>query len=197
METNAKELIALMLSKGLTTGDIQLLRPDLYNAVRVEELLATEEVTLYLAAIETEQVIEYLKLTTPVKAKGTGHQGPKTPMKCVLCGKDSHRVSWQTVKVNGVDHWHGTLSEPCSKFEGLKFRVPYGTKIEPWSKFPVSRGQVNGRWKSEPESDEELSKGEDSKPDIPTEEDYEKVLDYDCTKDDEDDDGSSVPVETK
>ena len=121
---------------------------DLDKEIRIIDLLDKDNVKLYLELIETPEVVEYLELTkpaTPVK----GHIGPKNPMPCLLCSKNSHPIKWQRALVNGVDHWFGTLSEACSKYEGLKFSIQVGSKPTDYTGLPISTGQINGRSKSE------------------------------------------------
>jgi len=122
---------------------------DFDKEIKILNLLNEDNVKLYLELIETLEVKEYLELTKPPTLVKSGHIGPKSPMPCLLCSGNSHPIKWQRALVNGVDHWFGTLSEACSKYEGLKFQVKVGSKPTDYSGLPVSTGQINGRSKSE------------------------------------------------
>jgi hypothetical protein len=163
------KVLELLKSKGITTQELLAADPtsEYAKALRVEELKETEEVTLYLASLETEQVKEYLSLVKPEKVKGSGHGGPKSPMPCPLCDKDSHRVTWAQAKINGVMTHVGTLSEKCEKYPDMKVRIEFG-KTSEVTGLPLSGGQIAGRLKEETKlgwkSEDELSKSETSEP---------------------------------
>lgn len=160
-----KVIMDLMSSKGLTFEDMKLIRPELAKEIRVAELESTEEVTLYLQALETEQVKEYLTLTAAEVKKGKGHGGKKSPMDCLLCGKPTHRMTWAHARIDGVQTHIGTLSEKCEKFDYTKVRIPFGT-TDTIMDVPLSEGQLAGRLKEEKrlgfKSEEELSTEESS-----------------------------------
>ena|SRR3972149_8356661 len=120
---------------------------DLDKEIRIVDLLDKDNVKLYLELIETPEVVEYLELTKTTPTKG--HVGPKSPMPCRLCGQDSHSTSWSIVKINGLNHWVGTMKETCPKFEGQRFQIPMESGKDIYNLLPLSVGQENGRSKIE------------------------------------------------
>ena len=120
---------------------------DLDKEIRIVDLLDNDNVKLYLELIETPEVVEYLELTKTTPTKG--HVGPKSPMPCRLCGQDSHSTSWSIVKINGLNHWVGTMKETCPKFEGQRFQIPMESDKDIYNLLPLSVGQENGRSKIE------------------------------------------------
>jgi len=120
---------------------------DLDKEIRIVDLLDKDNVKLYLELIETPEVVEYLELTKTTPTKG--HVGPKSPMPCRLCGQDSHSTSWSIVKINGLNHWVGTMKETCPKFEGQRFQIPMESDKDIYNLLPLSVGQENGRSKIE------------------------------------------------
>ncbi len=148
MDIKIVKLIQEKVTAGiLTIEEARLLLPGYEISLELKELLETEEVTLYLQALETDQVKRYLELTAPKK----GHGGTKTAMPCRLCGEDSHHVSWSMAKIDGINHWVGTMKEHCSKYPDERFRVPVGSDKEVYDKLPLSVGQEAGRNKVEKE----------------------------------------------
>ena len=121
---------------------------DFDKEIKILNLLNEDNVKLYLELIETPDVKEYVELTkssTPTKE----HVGSKSPMPCRLCGQDSHSTSWTIVKINGLNHWVGTMKETCPKFEGQRFQIPMESGKDIYNQFPLSIGQENGRSKIE------------------------------------------------
>ena len=146
---NKVKLLTSKINDGtLTIEEANLVFPDYGKYVELVDLIKHENVESYLLFLETPEVKRYLELTRPT---GKGHTGPKNPMPCRLCGQDSHTTSWAITKINGINHWVGTMSETCPKFEGNRFRVEMGSGKEAYDQFPLSIGQQNGRAKIESE----------------------------------------------
>ena len=146
---NKVKLLTLKVNDGtLTIIEANLIFPDYGKYVELVDLIKHENVESYLLFLETPEVKRYLELTRPT---GKGHVGPKNPMPCRLCGQDSHTTSWAVVKINGLNHWVGTMKETCPKFEGNRFQIPMESDKEVYDQFPLSIGQQNGRSKIESE----------------------------------------------
>lgn len=102
-------------------------------------------------------VNRYVELTT-VKTKVGHNGGAKGSMPCLVCGEDSHSAKWTTAKINGIDHWVGDVSSPCTS--ETRFQIRRGISIADMAllKFPFSQGQLAGRYKKDGEDNLHPSK---------------------------------------